>query len=70
MEHDFLHKRKIYNFDSYIMLVIATNIPMLLMTAFVHQSLSLSLSLSQHNTTHASEFVCALSLCEFTVVCV
>ncbi len=38
MEHDFCHKRKIYNFDPYnILLAIATNIPVLLMTAFVLQ---------------------------------
>ncbi len=43
MEHehpnDFWHKRKIYNFDSYnVLLAIATNIPVLLMTAFVLQA--------------------------------
>ncbi len=40
MEHDlyFCHKRKIYNFDPYnVFLAIATNIPVLLMTAFVLQ---------------------------------
>ncbi len=42
MEHDlndFCHKRKMYNFDPYnVLLSIATNIPVLLMTAFVLQS--------------------------------
>ncbi len=38
MEHDFWHKRKMYNFDSYnVLLSIATNIFVLLMTAFVLQ---------------------------------
>ncbi len=44
MEHDlnilidFWHKRKMDNFDSYnVLLSIATNIPVLLMTAFVLQ---------------------------------
>ncbi len=43
MEHDlnindFWHKRKMYNFDSYnVLLAIATNIAVLLMTAFVLQ---------------------------------
>ncbi len=43
MEHDlnindFWHKRKMDNFDSYnVLLVIATNIAVLLMTAFVLQ---------------------------------
>ncbi len=41
MEHDlndFWHKIKMYNFDSYnVLLTIATNIPVLLMTAFVLQ---------------------------------
>ncbi len=42
MEHDlpkdFCHKRKIDNFDTYnVFLAIATNIPVLLMTAFVLQ---------------------------------
>ncbi len=44
MEHDlnilmiFGHKRKMYNFDPYnVLLSIATNIPVLLMTAFVLQ---------------------------------
>ncbi len=36
--NDFWHKRKIYNFDPYnVLLSIATNIPVLLMTAFVLQ---------------------------------
>ncbi len=45
MEHDlnilmiFIIKRKMYNFDSYnVLLAIATNIPVLLMTAFVLQA--------------------------------
>ncbi len=34
--NDFWHKRKMYNFDPYnVLLAIATNIPVLLMTAFV-----------------------------------
>ncbi len=34
----FCHKRKMYNFDPYnILLTIATNIPVLFMTAFVLQ---------------------------------
>ncbi len=34
--NDFLHKRKLDNFDSYsVLLAIATNIPVLLMTGFV-----------------------------------
>ncbi len=44
MEHDlniliiFYYKRKMYNFDPYnVLLAIATNIPVLLMTAFVLQ---------------------------------
>ncbi len=36
--YDFWHKRKMYNFDPYnVLLSIATNIPVLLMTAFVLQ---------------------------------
>ncbi len=36
--NDFWHKRKMYNFDPYnVLLSIATNIPVLLMTAFVIQ---------------------------------
>ncbi len=36
--NDFWHKRKIYNFDPYnVLLSIDTNIPVLLMTAFVLQ---------------------------------
>ncbi len=36
--NDFWHKRKMDNFDSYnVLLSIATNIPVLLMTAFVLQ---------------------------------
>ncbi len=36
--NDFWHKRKMYNFDPYnVLLTIATNIPVLLMTAFVLQ---------------------------------
>ncbi len=36
--NDFWHKRKMYNFDPYnVLLAIATNIPVLLMTAFVVQ---------------------------------
>ncbi len=38
ISNDFWHKRKIYHFDPCnVFLVIATNIPMLLMTAFVLQ---------------------------------
>ncbi len=38
MEHDFWHKRKINNFDSYnVFLAVATNIPVLIMTDFVVQ---------------------------------
>ncbi len=38
ISNDFCHKRKRYNFDSYnVLLSIATNIPVLLMTAFVLQ---------------------------------
>ncbi len=38
MEHVFWHKRKINNFDPYnLLLAIATNIPVLLMTGFVLQ---------------------------------
>ncbi len=39
MEHDhFWHKRNIYNLDPYnVLLAIATNIPVLLMTGFVVQ---------------------------------
>ncbi len=38
ISNDFWHKRKMYNFDSYsVLLAIATNIPVLLMTAFVLQ---------------------------------
>ncbi len=38
ISNDFCHKIKIYNFDSYdVLLVIATNISVLLMTAFVLQ---------------------------------
>ncbi len=36
ISNDFWHKRKMYNFDPYnVLLSIATNIPVLLMTAFV-----------------------------------
>ncbi len=36
--NDFLHKGKIYHFDPYnVLLALATNIPVLLMTAFVLQ---------------------------------
>ncbi len=36
--NEFWHKRKLYNFDPYnVLLVIATNIAVLLMTAFVLQ---------------------------------
>ncbi len=36
--NDFCHKRKINNFDPYnVLLAVATNIPVLLMTAFVLQ---------------------------------
>ncbi len=38
ISNDFLHKRKIYNFDTYnVLLYIATNIPVLRMTGFVLQ---------------------------------
>ncbi len=38
VEHDFWHKRKIYNFAPYtVCLAIATNVPELLMTGFVVQ---------------------------------
>ncbi len=38
ISNDFWHKRKMYNFDPYnVLLAIATNIPVLLMTAFVLQ---------------------------------
>ncbi len=38
ISNDFCHKRKMYNFDSYnVLLVIATNIAVLLMTASVLQ---------------------------------
>ncbi len=38
ISNDFWHKRKMDNFDSYnVLLAIATNIPVLLMTAFVLQ---------------------------------
>ncbi len=38
MEHDFCHKRKMYNFDPCnVFLAIATNIPQRLKTAFVLQ---------------------------------
>ncbi len=38
ISNDFWHKRKIYNFDPYnVLLAIATNIPVLLMTASVLQ---------------------------------
>ncbi len=38
ISNDFWHNRKIYNFDPYnVLLFIATNIPVLLMTAFVLQ---------------------------------
>ncbi len=38
ISNDFWHKRKIYNFDPYnVLLAIATNMPVLLMTAFVLQ---------------------------------
>ncbi len=38
ISNDFCHKRKMYNFDPYnVLLVIATNIPVLLMTASVLQ---------------------------------
>ncbi len=39
MVHDlYFHKRQMYNFDPYnVLLAIATNIPVLLMTAFVLQ---------------------------------
>ncbi len=38
ISNDFCHKIKMYNFDSYnVLLAIATNIPVLLMTAFVLQ---------------------------------
>ncbi len=38
ISNDFCHKRKMYNFEPYnVLLAIATNIPVLLMTAFVLQ---------------------------------
>ncbi len=38
ISNDFCHKIKNYNFDSYnVLLAIATNIPVLLMTAFMVQ---------------------------------
>ncbi len=38
ISNDFWHKRQIYNFDAYnVLLAISTNIPVLLMTAFVLQ---------------------------------
>ncbi len=37
LTNDFCHKSKIYNFDPYnVSLAIATNIPVLLMSGFVH----------------------------------
>ncbi len=55
MEHDrnilmiFWHKRKMYNFDSYnVLLSIDTNIPVLLMTAFVLQGHIYDTHLSVH----------------------
>ncbi len=39
ISNDFCHKRKMYNFEPYnVLLAIATNIPVLLMTASVLQS--------------------------------
>ncbi len=59
MEHDlnilmiFCHKRKMYNFDSYnVLLAIATNIPVLLMTAFVLQR-----HISGVSATHIHHFI-------------
>ncbi len=38
ISNDFCHKRKMYNFDPYnVLLAISTNIPVLLMTASVLQ---------------------------------
>ncbi len=49
ISYDFWHKRKINNFDPYnVLLAIATNIPVLLMTGFVLQGHVCQLNLRLH----------------------
>jgi len=68
ISNDFWHKRKMYNFDSYnVLLAIATNTPVLLMTASVLQSHIYTLINTYIIKKYIIEYMCMYTLYIYTV---